>query len=380
MMKLNKIQKILILASIFWEIFAYNISYYNYGHRLDFEKFMLASSPVILYWSVVWIWGFGTFEKLFKKIFFSIQNNIINVVAFSLFFIVGFNIRSNGNIYNDIFYSLGGGIAGLFVGLIVFYIAVILTSFVKDLKKRKIAVSLLFFALSILYYLLSFIFLPSMEQKQLQELKQQVLDVVDKGYDATDNAFNHEDNIKYSSKGNPNAQGLNIKLEYPNSWHIENINREDNIDESYRIIDMFVANSDEQVVCMLSVIKQPKAYSYDEWKKLIYDKELMTNEFKKLLFHNENEYGIKALPSKDIVLLQDEINGLPTVIANYTGNLKYNKYTAYQEGTYYILNYKDISINFNCRALSDDENQTKVLMDKYYPLVSSIANSINLDI
>ena len=73
MMKLNKVQKILILASVFWEIFAYNISYYNYGHRLDFEKFMLASSPVILYWSVVWIWGFGTFVKFFRNV----KNNAI---------------------------------------------------------------------------------------------------------------------------------------------------------------------------------------------------------------------------------------------------------------------------------------------------------------
>ena len=73
MIKLTKIQKILILVSIFWEMFAYNISYYNYGHRLDFEKFMLASSPVILYWSVVWIWGFGTFVKFFRNV----KNNAI---------------------------------------------------------------------------------------------------------------------------------------------------------------------------------------------------------------------------------------------------------------------------------------------------------------
>ena len=280
--------------------------------------------------------------------------------------------------------ALGEGLA-LFIGYILLLSLIVSPMIVNEFNlnnkiKNKIT-SILIFAISLIYLGRSY-YNNYIEKVKWENLKQQVLDVVDKGENATDNdiqSIQNETNIKYSSKGNPYAQGLNIKLEYPNNWHIENIDREDKTDNSYRIIDVFVANSDEQVACMLSVIKQPKSYSYDEWKRLINDKELMNNEFTKLLFHNENEYGIKSLPSKNIVLLQDEINGLPTVIANYTGNLKYNTYIAYQEGIYYILNYKNISINFNCHALSDDENQTKVLLDKYYPIVSSIANSISLD-
>lgn len=66
MKNLTKVQKFLILASIFWEVIAYRINYHR--HELNFEDFMIASSPVIIYWSVVWIWGFGAITKLFQNI------------------------------------------------------------------------------------------------------------------------------------------------------------------------------------------------------------------------------------------------------------------------------------------------------------------------
>ena len=142
MMKLNKIQKILILASIFWEMFAYNISYYNYGHRLDFEKFMLASSPVILYWSVVWIWGFGTFVKLFNK--FKNSDKIREGLKYFIYFIVFlsfvlkyiekyFNYDLN-NLMSD---TTIGFIRYSFIAVIIFWLLFIFFVPVKEKNTEK---------------------------------------------------------------------------------------------------------------------------------------------------------------------------------------------------------------------------------------------------
>ena len=53
MLKLTRFQKIAILITIFWEIFAYNLNYENFAGGLKFIDFMLTSSPAIIYWSIV---------------------------------------------------------------------------------------------------------------------------------------------------------------------------------------------------------------------------------------------------------------------------------------------------------------------------------------
>ena len=63
MKNLTKAQKILIVLSILWEIIALVISYQTQRVRgivveyLNLKDFILASLPVILLWSVIWIWG-----------------------------------------------------------------------------------------------------------------------------------------------------------------------------------------------------------------------------------------------------------------------------------------------------------------------------------
>ena len=81
MNNLTKFQKIIILISIFWEVFVYcfNLSYLN---KLYFNGFILGSIPVIIYWSVVWVLGFGYFEGLFKKML--IVRIITFIIAFAL--------------------------------------------------------------------------------------------------------------------------------------------------------------------------------------------------------------------------------------------------------------------------------------------------------
>lgn len=76
MVDLTKLQKIIILTTIFWEIFAYNANFKSYRNRLDFTGFMLASTPVIIYWSVVWVWGFGVFKKLFSSLRHYVKHKI----------------------------------------------------------------------------------------------------------------------------------------------------------------------------------------------------------------------------------------------------------------------------------------------------------------
>lgn len=66
MRNLTKFQKIMILITIFWELFACNTNYNSYRNRFNFSDFLLMSSPVILYWSIIWVWGFDVFNKLFK--------------------------------------------------------------------------------------------------------------------------------------------------------------------------------------------------------------------------------------------------------------------------------------------------------------------------
>lgn len=69
MKNLTKAQKILIVLSILWEIIALVISYQTQRVRgivveyLNLKDFILASLPVILLWSVIWIWGFNWLKK-----------------------------------------------------------------------------------------------------------------------------------------------------------------------------------------------------------------------------------------------------------------------------------------------------------------------------
>mgnify|MGYP000133508491 CR=1 FL=1 len=70
MKNLTKAQKILIVLSILWEIIALVISYQTQRVRgvvveyLNLKDFILASLPVILLWSVIWIWGFNWLKKI----------------------------------------------------------------------------------------------------------------------------------------------------------------------------------------------------------------------------------------------------------------------------------------------------------------------------
>lgn len=68
MLKLTRFQKIAILITIFWEIFAYNLNYENFAGGLKFIDFMLTSSPAIIYWSIVWIWGLTAILQALKNI------------------------------------------------------------------------------------------------------------------------------------------------------------------------------------------------------------------------------------------------------------------------------------------------------------------------
>lgn len=73
MKNLTKAQKILIVLSILWEIIALVISYQTQRVRgvvveyLNLKDFILASLPVILLWSVIWIWGFNWLKKITNK-------------------------------------------------------------------------------------------------------------------------------------------------------------------------------------------------------------------------------------------------------------------------------------------------------------------------
>lgn len=73
MKNLTKAQKLLIVLSILWEIIALVISYQTQRVRgivveyLNLKDFILASLPVILLWSVIWIWGFNWLKKITNK-------------------------------------------------------------------------------------------------------------------------------------------------------------------------------------------------------------------------------------------------------------------------------------------------------------------------
>lgn len=82
MRNLTKFQKIIILITIFLELFICNVNYNSYRNRFNFSDFLLMSFPVILYWSVTWVCGFGTFRKIFKVVYNFIKNNILQKINY----------------------------------------------------------------------------------------------------------------------------------------------------------------------------------------------------------------------------------------------------------------------------------------------------------
>lgn len=84
-MKLTKSQRAIILVTLIWEIIAYNCCYNNFAKRLNFSDFIIASLPFIVYWSIVWIWGFGTLSKIIKKIFASNKKNSLKELYSKIF-------------------------------------------------------------------------------------------------------------------------------------------------------------------------------------------------------------------------------------------------------------------------------------------------------
>lgn len=207
MKNLTKVQKFLILASIFWEIVAYRMNYHR--HELNFEDFMIASSPVIICWSIVWIWGFEVFKKLFGNVFNSIMDyeikpaenhneikpadnhntkssrNIFTLCAFVMYFITGYMVSTS----EDTAFRFGFASAHLFFGVVVFYITIILTCFIKDVERRNKTASILFFIASIIFCLGIYFKLQlqaEISSRYTQNIKQQVLGVINKGDNITD--------------------------------------------------------------------------------------------------------------------------------------------------------------------------------------------------
>lgn len=82
MKKLTKSQKATIILSILWVVIAFINSDMNkrcgrgYCNQFSKGQFLALSSPIILYWSIVWIWGFGHLLRFIKKI----KSNIIKLL------------------------------------------------------------------------------------------------------------------------------------------------------------------------------------------------------------------------------------------------------------------------------------------------------------
>ena len=160
MLKLSRLQKIAILITIFWEIFAYNINYENFADKLNFTNFMFTSSPAIIYWSIVWIWGLTTILQNLK--------NIKNIFERFLLNRMGFDGRLNRSQFLGccIAISIGYMIAGVtlnvhkhyFVAFIMFILlfyasAVATTRRANDFSKNR----WIYTGTLVLY---SFIYLP----------------------------------------------------------------------------------------------------------------------------------------------------------------------------------------------------------------------------
>ena len=91
--KLTKIQKVIVLLTILWELIAFAFcNQNNWGKReFDIPSFIILSLPFILYWGGVWIFGFGYIIRFLKKVdkimfgegfipfFFIISLNILTV-------------------------------------------------------------------------------------------------------------------------------------------------------------------------------------------------------------------------------------------------------------------------------------------------------------
>lgn len=276
MKNLTKFQKIIILITIFWEIFVYRFNL-GYRNRLDFRDFILASSPVIIYWSVVWVFGFGTFKKLFGNVFYkmmdyknksvatstkknepagnhttkkepadsntvksksadnhTVKNDTGSSISFLIFgtfilyFITGY--ATTRLRYTDPTFCLGSAIASLVAGLIVFFIMVILTCFVKDVEKRNKRRSILFFIVSLM--LCSGNYFRAQEQSELdrrhaQNLKQQLVNVAAKGGEVNREDFNEINSKLVRAYMTSIYDAIGTKLpQYLNDTHLSGILQE----------------------------------------------------------------------------------------------------------------------------------------------------------
>lgn len=68
MKNLTKGQKFIIIFSLLWEMFCIvSSSHQRMGGQqyVRFDEFLTLSLPVFLYWSGVWIWGFGYIKSVF---------------------------------------------------------------------------------------------------------------------------------------------------------------------------------------------------------------------------------------------------------------------------------------------------------------------------
>lgn len=85
MKNLSQTAKILIVISTLWEILLISYMSTMWTEDYYFESgvvhFVLLSLPVFLYWSGVWIWGFGYLKKISQK-FEPLKNNILKRFSF----------------------------------------------------------------------------------------------------------------------------------------------------------------------------------------------------------------------------------------------------------------------------------------------------------
>lgn len=161
--------------------------------------------------------------------------------------------------------------------------------------------------------------------------------------------------IKYSSKNNSKAFGLNIEIKYPKNWTSE---------EGLRphIVQKFTS---KEGYCDLLIQKAPYSLSYDDWLKVTQD----TDEIKK---------NFSTIKPNDLKITPTQYSGAPGDLLEYSTQMEQADTTIFLNGVAHILFYKDKAILLQCITVGNTKEISQKNMNIYYPIFRAMGNSVTI--
>lgn len=181
---LTKSQKLVIILSLLYELI---IGLIASNDRYAIQMFIMLSLPCLLYWSGVWIWGFGYILKTIRypfknfKIFHNASkpnirenkevkkdtNRTLKIIAILLLLVADFiHCYGEGNITS---FWIAGTFSAVFLYLVLYFIMFIFTIFMKNKSKREKIISWSICIISVIFIFLQIYWIQRTESAKANE-------------------------------------------------------------------------------------------------------------------------------------------------------------------------------------------------------------------